>query len=205
MLDKNLTDLLSRTDLAEIYHDAVPPAEKGWTGAHLNHVIGMLLTRTGRTGDRALFNRPADDRAPAAGRPPYDLSCRRFVTNVFTQVTDGVTPHLGGFRRRPVESIDPDPGAARRAGEQQPGFARRQAPVFEMRNMIPKTSHAAERVAGGEATRFPRADWMPLAEYMADMIDALNARSEAAAVGDVKFEEGGGVGARNVRPMPQNW
>ena len=206
VLDKNLTDLLSRTDLAKIYRDAVPATEKAWNPARLNHVIITLLTRTARTGDRALFNQPADDRAPAAGRPPYDLSCREFVTRVFTERTDGVTRHLGGFQRRPVEDIDPDPGHPRRAGEQQQArFAHRQAPVFEMRNMIPKTSHAAELVAGGEAQRFPRADWVPLAQYMGDLIDALNERQQLAAVRDVKYEEGGGVRARNVRQMPQNW
>jgi hypothetical protein len=203
VLDKNLTDLLSRTDLAQIYRDAVPDTEKIWTGAHLNHVIGRLLARTARGADRALFNQPADDRAPAAP-PPFDLSCRQFVTRVFTVADDGVTPHLGGFQRRPVEDIDP--AGARRAGEQQRAtFAHRQAPVFEMRNMIPKTSHAAELVAGGEAQRFRRADWVPLAQYMGDLIDVLNTRPEAAAIRDVKFEEGGGVGARNVRPAQQNW
>jgi hypothetical protein len=201
-LDKNLTDLLSRTDLAQIFRDAVPATEKTWTAAHLDRVVDRILVATQRTGHKALFNNPTEIRALGASGA-FAVSCREFVRRVFTSADDGVTRHLGGFQRRPVEDVDPT--GARRAGEAQSGaFGHRQAPVFELRNMIPKLD-VLQAIAGGNQERFPRSEWVTLVTYMADLVDMLNARTEAAATTDVKIAEGGGAGARQTRPLHAPW
>jgi len=175
-LDKNLTDLLSRTDLSLIYRDAVPPAEKVWlnaAAANKNYLIGRILHHTGRAPGSALLNTVAEN-MPAGNRP----ACGQFVDNVFRQTADGITGRLGGFQKRPVEDIDPT--GARGADTRPATAAHRVGPVFEMRNMIPKL--------GGQE-RFPRATWVPLATYMAELIELLNARTEAQATQDAKVHE----------------
>lgn len=204
VLDKNLTDLLSRTDLAQIFANAVPNAEKAWKPAHLNWLTDELLTETGRNGGyggQALFNNPTLNR-PLGTAAPFNLTCRQFVTCVFTGPSDGVTPNLGGFQRRPVEDIDP-------AGARPGGEAHRLAPVFELRNMMPKLTALEELAEGGESERYPRADWVAMATYLADVIDLLNRRTEAQAVRDVRIAENGpggltGVAAPPVSPIA-NW
>ncbi len=172
-LDKNLTDLLSRTDLSSIYMNLVPAAEKAWLSAapaNMNSLYGWIFNRTGRTRASLLLNTPAENLAPGGGHQ-FAITCDQFVQNVFSQAADGVTGHWGGFQQRPAESIDPF--------DSRPGAeAGRQAPVFEMRNMIPKL---------GGAERFPRATWVPLATYMADLMSRLNARTEAEATRDVRL------------------
>ncbi|HEY4985631.1 MAG TPA: hypothetical protein VII39_03345, partial [Bradyrhizobium sp.] len=114
---------------------------------------------------------------PAGGHPQFIITCQQFVNRVFTQGDDGLTRHLGGFVQRPIEDIDP---AGARGGDTRPaGRAHRQAAVFEMRNMIPK---------GGQE-RFPSNTWVALATYMAEMIELLNARTEAQATRDVRVWE----------------
>lgn len=180
-LDKNLTDLLSRTNLAHIYAELVPAAEKAWLGAAGGNVAwleGRIIARTGRAGASALLNRPTQDRNPEGGHQ-FSITCTQFVHNVLTSGDDGVTGHWGGFQQRPAEDIDPL--AAHRAADPRPvAAAHRMAPVFEMRNMIPKL---------GGAERFPRAEWVPLSTYLAEMVELLNARTEAQAVQDVRAAE----------------
>lgn len=173
-LDKNLTDLLSRTDLAHIYNGLVPAAEKAWLNAapaNLNYLIGRILHHTGRAPASLLLNQPTENRVvPAGSGAQFSLRSDQFVRNVFTQPNDGITAHFGGFQQRPAEDIDP-------LGARPGGEAHRLAPVFEMRNMIPKL---------GDQNRFPKNTWVPLAVYVADMIALLNARTEADATRDVR-------------------
>jgi hypothetical protein len=180
-LDKNLTDILSRTNLSYIYRDVVPAAEKTWitaAAANRNLLIAQIFARTGRMPDSTLFNEPTTENL-AHQFLPSRITCRQFTTNVLTQTQDGVTEHLGGFQRRPVEDIDP---LASRAGDtRRPAAAHREGPVFEMRNMVPKGINAAER--------YPRAAWVPLATYMVNMIALLNARTEAQAASDARVRQ----------------
>ncbi|GIV98532.1 MAG: hypothetical protein KatS3mg057_3189 [Herpetosiphonaceae bacterium] len=179
VLDKNLTDLLSRTDLSQIYQNAVPPIEKNWlqaNPAHLNFLIGRIFHYTQRTPASVLLNNPNENRAPG-GAPQFAITCQQFVNNIFTQGSDGITPHFGGFQQRPVEDIDPT--GTQRPGEGIGGAAHRMAPVFELRNMMPKMV----------GDRFPRTDWVNLASYMAEMINLLNARTQAQATQDVRIDE----------------
>lgn len=185
-LDKNLTDLLSRTDLSQIFTHAVPAAEKAWiqaAPANMNYMIAQVFTQTQRAQGSVLMNDPTE--TGAAGPLHFGLTCFNFVQNVFTLGTDGITTHFGGFQQRPAEGIDPT--NARHADTRRAGAAVREAPVFEMRNMIPK----------GGAERFPVASWVPMTQYMIDLVRLLNARTEAAAIQDVKVHEhlGGGGNA----------
>lgn len=196
-LDKNLTDLLSRTDLAVIRSTVPAPEGACWRSLDgLRWLRDQILAQTGRNGDGALFNNESQTRA-LGGEAPYDLTCKRFIGNVFTTAQDGVTGNLGGFKKLPAESVDPNrnrPGAE----------AGREAPVFELRNMIPKTSAAAEAVAGGEIARFPATEWVGLAQYFADMFALLNARTEAQAVRDVRIRNTQ-AGVTSAIAAPANW
>jgi hypothetical protein len=141
-------------------------------------LVNQILVRSGRAPASALLNQPTQDR-PAEGGHQFSITCSQFVNNVLTTGDDGVTGHWGGFQERPAEDIDP--AAAHRMGDTRPGgAAHRMAPVFEMRNMIPKL--------GGEQ-RFPRAEWVPLAIYLSEAIELLNQRTEAAATQDVRARE----------------
>ena len=177
-LDKNLTNLLSRTDLSQIYRRLVPPAERAWieaAPANRHQVIAWVMAACGRNAASMLLNNPAEAR-PAGAARPFNLSCQSFANRVLTRGTDGITRNLGGFQRRPDESIDP--GGAVRGGDTRPaGAAERMAPVFELRNMIPKL---------GDNMRFPRTDWVPLAAYLAEAVHLLNMRTEAAATHDAR-------------------
>ncbi|MDW3223396.1 MAG: DUF4157 domain-containing protein [Paracoccaceae bacterium] len=192
-LDKNLTDLLSRTDLSHIYQRLVPPAERVWieaSAANRNMVIGWLMGVCGRAGGTRLMNNPAENYA--APVPPYmATTCNTFADNVFTQATDGITANFGGFQQRPDESIDP--GGGTRGGDTRPaGEPERMAAVFEMRNMVPKL---------GDNIRFPKADWVPLATYLSEAVHLLNQRNEAASVADIKARDTpGGVVATPPAP-----
>lgn len=195
-LDKNLTDLLSRTDLSQIFGRAVPATEKNWiqaNPANLTFLINRMFHYTNRNQVSALLNNPTETRAPG-GPAQFAITCQQFVNNVFTQASDGVTPHFGGFQQRPTEDIDP---LGNRGGDTRPvGTAHREAPVFEMRNMIPKL---------GGAERFPRTDWITMTQYMIDLIRLLNARAEAHATQDIRvFEHLGGLGNPAGLGNPEN-
>lgn len=197
VLDKNLTDLLSRTDLAHIFRDAVPALEKVWiqaAPANLNFLIGRIFHYTGRAQASMLLNNFAQN-LPAGPRH-FGLRCDRFVSRVFTRTNDGITRHLGGFMQRPVEDIDPT--GTRRAGDTTTAVSgHRQAPVFELRNMMPKL----------QGDRFPRTDWVALATFMANLINLLNRRTEVRAVRDVRVHEhlGGGAGPMGAGPRLPRW
>ena len=180
-LDKNLTDLLSRTDLAHIYRDLVPAAEKAWLNAapaNMQYLVARVFHHTGRNAGSLLLNEPTEGRVGGGG-PQFTITCTQFVDNVLTQANDGVTQHWGGFQQRPAEDIDP--AGAHRNGDTRPATAvHRMAPVFELRNMLPKLN----------GRRFPRADWVPLATSLAETIELLNQRTEAQAVSDARAQEG---------------
>lgn len=196
-LDKNIVDMLSRTDLAVIYQRNVPgPAatpntEQNWVSANLPALMNQIRLRTGRTGATRLFTDQAEAwAAPPVYPPHYLVTVDQFLTNIFTQPSDGVTPHFGGWggHTYPTEDIDP---AGARPGDSRPvGAAHREGPVFELRNMVPT----------GGGGRFPHAQWIPLATYMANVLASLNARAEAAAgVRDVRYAQNAGALA-NQRP-----
>lgn len=195
-LDKNLTDLLSRTDLSHIFLHAVPATEKAWlqaAPANMNYLYTRIFARTGRVAGSVLMNNPNENEA--AGPRHFGLSCNTFVQNVFTQATDGITARFGGFQQRPAEGIDPT--NARHADTRRAGATEREAPVFEMRNMIPK----------GGAERFPVASWVPMTQYMIELIRLLNARTEAQATQDVKVHEhlGGAANPPGLGNPEQAW
>lgn len=139
------------------------------------------------------MNNPNENEA--AGPRHFGLSCNTFVQNVFTQATDGITARFGGFQQRPAEGIDPT--NARHADTRRAGATEREAPVFEMRNMIPK----------GGAERFPVASWVPMTQYMIELIRLLNARTEAQATQDVRVDEhlGGAANPPGLGNPEQAW
>jgi hypothetical protein len=188
-LDKNIVDLLSRTDLSVIYNRnvpglaATPNTEKNWVFTNQAALINAIKVRAVRTGGTRLFTDAAEAWAAPVGYPAhYLVTVDQFLTNIFTQASDGVTPHFGGWVA-PFPTEDVDPTGARGGDSRPVGAAHREGPVFELRNMVP--------VALGQA-RFPYAQWLPLATYISALLGALNARNEAAAgVNDVRY--GGGA------------
>jgi hypothetical protein len=201
VLDKNLTDLLSRTDLAHIYRDAVPAAEKAWLAspANLAFMRTTILAQTVRSGATPVLNNPTET-IVALPAPQCQITCDQLITNVFTAADDGITRHFGGFMQRPVEDIDPSnarPGDAINPSLRNP---HRMAPVFELRNMTPK------QLGPNVGDRFPRAAWVPLATYMATMIQLLNQRTQAQAVQDQKvLEHVGPGGPTGLGPAQAPW
>jgi hypothetical protein len=191
-LDKNLVDLLSRTDLSDIYNDGVPGpvgtpgTEQAWTQANLVALENAILAQTGRAAGATLFTDPTE--AQNLGGPLGGLTTAAFVHNVFTAASDGVTPNLGGFRQMGMETVDP--AGARGGDTRTPGALQRTGPVFELRNMKP---------VGAE--RFPRTSWIGLATYMTNLLQAVNARNEAGAVRDARYGEATGV----MHPASGNW
>jgi hypothetical protein len=192
-LDKNVVDLLSRTDLATIYRDGVPdPAgspgtEKAWAQANLAALQLAILTRTGRRAEGPLLTDPTEE--AIVDSVPGALTAAEFVQNVFTSASDGLTPNLGGFTRMDMESVDP---AGARAGDTRtPGAPQRTGPVFELRNMRPV----------GAADRYPRNRWVGLATYMTNLLQGVNARTEADAVRDARYIEATGA----MNPALADW
>jgi hypothetical protein len=180
-LDKNLVPLLSRTDLARIYQHNVPGlattagTEKNWVSTNLLALQGAILAQTGRTDTSMLFTDSTEVQSAAANGAPYDVSCEDFIDNIFTQATDGITAHFGGFKQLAAESIDPT-GVRDATDSRRVGATHREGPVFELRNMIPTN-----------AERFPHTSWIALATYTVNLLAALNARTEAQAVRDTRY------------------
>lgn len=187
-LDKNIVPFLSRTDLAQIYLRLVPTAEKNWLagGGRMATLQAQILAQTNRAGGSNLFNNAAESN-PA---PVIPISCQTFVANVFNLgPNDGVTNLLGGFHKMPTEDVDPggarggdwiSPVAHPRSGAPA---AHREGFIFEMRNM-------ASRLSGGIG-RFPRDQWLRLAEQQVAVFSALNARTEASATQDRRVRHAG--------------
>jgi hypothetical protein len=194
-LGKNVVPLLSRTDLSTVYERLVPRTgvaatdEKAWLEAipqggvvtRLQTLIAQLIIATQRGAGTDLFNDNAES-DPGLG---WGGSCQQFVDNVFTQASDGVTNLLGVQTMGP-ESVDPTGarnGDSRYGGG--PGGAaatEREGVVFEMRNM-------AKRAYGND--RFPRGEWLKLAEQEIAVARTLNARTEASADHDQRVRLSG--------------
>lgn len=154
-LDKNAVALLSRTDLAKVYRQNVSEREKRWVTPHLDLVKDSLLRHTRRDAGHLLLTPESYPPLPHVTRT---LKCGPFIDNVFTQPSDGFTPHLdeGIFKQMGPERIPDGPGK---------GQKDRTAPVFEMRNMIPRAGD-----------RFARNQWVPLATDLVTLLTRLNTR-----------------------------
>ncbi|WP_457355387.1 eCIS core domain-containing protein [Roseateles sp. P5_D6] len=194
-LGKNVVPFLSRTDLSAVYERLVPRTgvaatdEKAWLegipplGAmtRLQTLMTAILNATGRAGGSDLFNDDAQSN-PGGG---WGGSCQNLLSNVFYQPTDIVT-NLLGVQTMDAESVDP--GAARNGDSRYgggPGGAaapQREGIVFEMRNM-------AKRQYGHD--RFPRGEWLKLAEQEIAVARTLNARAEASANHDQRVRLSG--------------
>ena len=185
-LDKNIVPLLSRNDLGSVvFNELVPPAEQALVAANPVAVRNAILAETGRVAGSAVFNRAADDLAPA-GAAPYNLSNTQFIDNILAGNNDGLTGHLGGFRQfAHGESVDP--AGARGGDYHRGGAAQREGAIFELRNMIP-----AEAL-NLPTDRFPRGRWVGLATHMVDMLAALNTRTVAQSARDTRFRQASGA------------
>lgn len=164
-LNKNIVNLLSRTDLAHIYK-ALMPVQKFAIDKAKVKVAQELLAKSGRSGAKALFNEPAESRTPTD--VSYNISCQKFLDNIFAGVTDGVTSQLSGFLLRPAERIDPE--------DVRGGLFEKMGPVFELRNIA--TPPVASSLLNAPAGRIPRSQWKALATYLIDLLKTLNTRSE---------------------------
>jgi hypothetical protein len=194
-LGKNIVPFLSRTDLSTVYERLVPRTgaaatdEKAWLEAipqggvvtRLQTLIAQIILATQRGAGTDLFNDNLQS-DPGGG---WGGTCQQFVDNVFTQPSDGVTNLLGVQTMGP-ESVDPN-GA--RNGESRYGGGpggvaapQREGVVFEMRNM-------AKRQYGHD--RFPRHEWLKLAEQEIAVARTLNARTEASANHDQRVRLSG--------------
>ena len=154
-LDKNAVSLLSRTDLAKIYRLNVREPEKEWVTPQLEPLQQSLLRHTGRKAGDLLLTPAKRPPLPQATRL---LKCGTFIDNIFTEASDGFTPHLdeGIFKQMGPEAIPDD---------SESGRVKRTAPVFELRNMI-----------APDGDRFPRDQWVPLTEDLVTLLTKLNTR-----------------------------
>jgi uncharacterized protein DUF4157 len=157
-LDKNITPLLSRTNLAIIRKDVLGTAKLGTAG-----IGDKLLAATGRSGSSSLSNLPDQSRTDG-------LTCRTFIANVLLRDDDGITNQLGKFKKMGPEQI-------RGAGDTAPTQV---APVFELRNIIDLGN-----IDGGR--RFPKAKWLQLAEHQTYLLAAINARDNEARDAKVRW------------------
>jgi hypothetical protein len=154
-LDKNAVALLSRTDLAKIYKMNVPASEQKVAKDNLRAMRASLLRHTERSENDLLLTPAKRPPSPQATRT---ITCGAFIDNIFTQDSDGFTPHLdeGLFKQMGPEVIP---------GRQGAGQATRTAPVFELRNMIPQAGD-----------RFPKDQWVPLTTDLVTLLNDLNTR-----------------------------
>ncbi len=164
-LNKNIVALLSRTDLAHIYRD-LNPLEKGAIEKDVSKLKQELLAKSNRAGAKALFNDPSETRSASGTK--WDISCQKFLDNIFGGSTDGVTSEFSGFTKRPAEVIDPE--------EVRGKLFTPTGPVFELRNIA--TPPVASSLINSPAGRIPRSQWKALATYFIDLIRTLNLRSE---------------------------
>jgi hypothetical protein len=146
-LDKNAVSLLSRTDLAKIYRMNVPDREKEWIAPRADALKQSLLRHSGRAEGDLLLTPESQPPLPQATRT---ITCGDFITNIFTRQSDGLTPHLdeGIFKQMGPEAIPGSSGSA---------------PVFELRNMIPR-----------QGDRFPKDQWVPLTQDLVSLLTKLN-------------------------------
>lgn len=176
-LDKNLTAMLSRTNLALI-RQGMPLAERTWLDTNVATLKAKLLAKTGRLADSCLLTDPTQDKE-RDGWPTVDT----FLDNVLTTGNDGITgfrgnrdedqPLFGGFRRMPAEEIHPDDSAL----EAQ----KKVGPVYELRNLVPFLRNQE---------RFPRTQWVPLARQLMTVLEKLHDRDDDQAMNDVKVKTG---------------
>ena len=184
-LDKNIVPLLSRNDLGSLLTALLPPAERTYVTNNRAAIRAALLAEVGRNGASTVFT-SADETGVVANRAPYNLTCTAFINHVLQGQADGITGNLGGFHRFDNPEVI-DPAGARDAEYRRGGAAHREGAIFEMRNIIPHNA------LGLGSDRFPRAQWVPFATYVADMLAALNQRTQAQAVRDIRYRQVGGV------------
>ncbi len=148
-LDKNAVSLLSRTDLAKIYRMNVPDREKELIATRVDTLKQSLLRHTRRAEGDLLLTPESQPPLPQVTR---NITCGDFITNIFTQQSDGFTPHLdeGIFKQMGPEAIPGSSGSG---------------PVFELRNMIPR-----------QGDRFPKDQWVPLTEDIVSLLTKLNVK-----------------------------
>jgi len=175
VLDKNITPLLSRTDLGDIYNN-LPNNEKTWISRHKKEIRREIYARTGRSKHSTVFT----DANETQRYTHITVDVQQFINNVLEGNPDGITANLGGFRRIGAEDIDP---YGMRPGTEQ----HKTGPVFELRNMIPADEQVGDR--------FPPASWVTLARYFIEVLSALNARTDDQARTDTRVRTNVQTGA----------
>jgi Domain of unknown function (DUF4157) len=174
-LDKNITPLLSRTDLAQIYRN-LPNDEKTWLSRHQKAVRRAIYAKT----DRQKYSTVFTDNTQGQRYPHIAVEVQEFINNVFQNNSDGITSKLGGFHKIKAENIDPH---GLRPGSEK----NKVGPVFELRNLVPGDQALGDR--------FPPATWVKLAYYFADVLATLNDRNDADAQKDTKLLSNAQTGA----------
>lgn len=175
-LDKNLTPLLSRTDLGQIYQN-LPEEEKTWLRRHKKTVRRAIYAQTGRAKHSTVFTDPTETEHYT--HIPVDV--QGFINNVFSGNADGITGNLGGFHQINAENIDP---YGNRDGREQ----NKLGPVFEIRNMIP-----TDESLGND--RFDPNSWEKLARYFIEVLAFLNQRTDTDATTDTRVRTHNTTGA----------
>lgn len=165
-LDKNMTALLSRTDLAKIRKN-MPFAERQWIRTNRAELESKILARTGRDSGSTVLT----DISQTQVYDPGAVTVGVFVNNVLSKDADGLTSEFGGFRQLDAEEIHP-------AGSQL-GARSKLGPVFELRNIVPST---------GTSERFPYSKWELIGGIIAGVLYNLHRRTDAQAMTDVKIE-----------------
>jgi len=158
-LDKNLAALLSRTNLSAIF-TTLPNDERNFVRKKYKRLKTAIKAETERNGGSTIFTDPSQRRRYGHISTTVD----QFIHKVFKSDSDGITNAFGGFHRMDAESIDPE---NRRIGNE----SGKTAPVFELRNMIPK----------GDGERFNKNTWQDMAVYQASLLRILNRISDADA------------------------
>lgn len=174
-LDKNIVPLLSRTNLSAIFQ-GLPADDRTWLKKHKKKVLKKIYAHTKRTKSSTVFTNK--DQSTVSAHNP--ITVEKFVKNIFGANDDGITSKLGGFHKMGMEDIDPE---AKRPGSE----AHKVAPVFEMRNLIPKGIDL-------DSDRFPRTSWVKLGTFMANIINKLNKRTDDEAKQDMKVRANTGTG-----------
>lgn len=188
VLDKNVVAMMARTDMAKMYKALVPENEKKMDclATDVNTVLmSLLLTNTNRTADKALFNDPTESMGKGDTDFGWMVTCGEFVSNVFTVGSDGVTPNFGAIQEMGPEKVDPSAwkkhnytgktyyGHPTEKSQWNKPDEYKEGAVFELRNLIP-------RLGGG---RFPKSEWVRLAEHITKCLAMLNARDESVQGG----------------------
>ena len=194
-LDKNMIAIMSRTDLSDIRKQLLSDEEKQFlqVGGALDKIVQLILTTTGRTDSKAIRNTPDEQMNPESNSG--NVSCKEFITNIFTKDKDGVTRKFGAlessggvmgpekvskwskYNTGPDDENNPNQDYYYDASTQQSQW---EAPtdnelnkkgfVMEMRNLIPIVSENSQR------NRFEKDELKKLAVYVGTITAMLNQR-----------------------------